>query len=112
MATVSESRRCRERSVVLPYWLDRPAEEALAIADAAAAAGFTRLWIGEMATFDAFALATAIGLRAPRLRLSIGPLAIGGLHDASGNWQIPMIGVAAAVVVLGVSGVLSSRRVP
>ena len=30
-----------------------------------------------MATFDAFALATAIGQRAPRLRLTIGPLAIG-----------------------------------
>jgi CP family cyanate transporter-like MFS transporter len=43
---------------------------------------------------------------------ALGPLAIGGLHDVSGNWQIPMIGVAAAVVVLGVSGVLSSRRVP
>jgi probable F420-dependent oxidoreductase len=30
-----------------------------------------------MATFDAFALATAIGGRAPRLRLCVGPLAIG-----------------------------------
>ncbi len=77
MATVSEAGRGRERSVVLPYWLDRPAEEAVDIAVAAEGAGFTRLWVGEMATFDAFALATAIGLRAPRLRLSIGPLAIG-----------------------------------
>lgn len=42
---------------------------------------------------------------------ALGPLAIGGLHDASGNWQVPMLGVFAATLVLGVSGVLSSRRV-
>ena len=35
-----------------------------------------RLWIGEMATFDAFALATAIGIRTPGLRLKVGPLPI------------------------------------
>ena len=35
------------------------------------------MWLGEMATFDAFALATAVGLRAPGLALKIGPLAIG-----------------------------------
>src|SRR5262245_317954 len=67
----------RETSIVLPYWLDRPAEEAVEIAVAAERAGLARLWVGEMATFDAFALATAIGLRAPGLQLSIGPLAIG-----------------------------------
>ena len=42
---------------------------------------------------------------------ALGPLAIGGLHDATGNWQAPMLGVFAATLVLGVSGVLSSRRV-
>ncbi len=77
MATVSDAPRAREPSVVLPYWLDRPAEEAVDIAHAADAAGFGTLWVGEMATFDAFALATAIGVRARRLRLAIGPLAIG-----------------------------------
>jgi alkanesulfonate monooxygenase SsuD/methylene tetrahydromethanopterin reductase-like flavin-dependent oxidoreductase (luciferase family) len=30
-----------------------------------------------MATFDAFALATAVGLRTPGLALKIGPLAVG-----------------------------------
>ena len=30
-----------------------------------------------MATYDAFALATAIGLRAPEMTLKIGPLAVG-----------------------------------
>jgi probable F420-dependent oxidoreductase len=62
---------------VLPFWLDRPGEEALDIALAARDAGLDTLWIGELATFDAFALATAVGHRAPGLRLKVGPLAIG-----------------------------------
>ena len=61
---------------VLPFWLDRPDEEAVDIARAASRAGLKRLWIGEMATFDAFALATAIGVRTPGLRLALGPLPI------------------------------------
>lgn len=61
---------------VLPFWLDRPDEEAVQIAEAASAAGLNGLWIGEMATFDAFALATAIGLRSPGLGLRVGPLPI------------------------------------
>ena len=62
---------------VLPFWLDRPDEEAVRIAQAASRAGLTGLWIGEMVSFDAFALATAIGIRAPGLRLRLGPLPIG-----------------------------------
>jgi probable F420-dependent oxidoreductase len=61
---------------VLPLWLDRPDLEALDVADAVSAAGLNELWIGEMASFDAFALATAIGVRAPELRLKVGPLPI------------------------------------
>ena len=60
----------------MPFWLDRPDEEALQIAEAASEAGLTALWIGEMATFDAFALATAIGMRTPGLGLRVGPLPI------------------------------------
>jgi probable F420-dependent oxidoreductase len=63
--------------VVTPFWLDRPDTEAMDIAVAAGSCGFDTMWIGEMATFDAFSLATAVGLRAPRLRLRIGPLAVG-----------------------------------
>lgn len=61
---------------VLPFWLDAPDGEALDIADAVSLAGLRGLWIGEMATFDAFALATAVGLRAPGLGLRVGPLPI------------------------------------
>jgi probable F420-dependent oxidoreductase len=62
---------------VAPFWLDRPDEEAVEIAVEAQRNGFETIWLGEMATFDAFALATAVGLRAPGLALKIGPLAVG-----------------------------------
>ncbi|UMB69405.1 LLM class F420-dependent oxidoreductase [Mycobacterium paraterrae] len=82
---------------VLPFWLDRPDLEALEIAEAVHAAGLDGLWIGEMATFDAFALATAIGARAPGLRLRIGPLPISVRTPAS-------IALGASTVA-GVTGV-------
>jgi probable F420-dependent oxidoreductase len=63
--------------VALPFWLDRPDHEAMDVALAASDAGFDAVWIGEMATYDAFALATAVGLRAPGMTLKIGPLAVG-----------------------------------
>jgi len=63
--------------VVLPYWLDRPDGEAVEIAVEADRLGFPTLWIGEMVTFDAFALATAIGLRTGGIALRVGPLAAG-----------------------------------
>jgi alkanesulfonate monooxygenase SsuD/methylene tetrahydromethanopterin reductase-like flavin-dependent oxidoreductase (luciferase family) len=63
-----------ELHVVAPFWLDRPDEEAIDIAVEARRNGFGAMWLGEMATFDAFALATAVGLRAPGLPLKIGPL--------------------------------------
>jgi probable F420-dependent oxidoreductase len=66
-----------ELGVTIPFWLDRPDEEAIEIARAAEGAGIDRAWVGEMASFDAFALATAIGLRTERIALTIGPLAVG-----------------------------------
>jgi probable F420-dependent oxidoreductase len=61
----------------LPFWLDRPDDEALDIAQNVSDVGLDALWIGEMATYDAFALATAIGHRVPGLPLRLGPLAVG-----------------------------------
>ncbi len=63
--------------VTIPFWLDRPDEEAVEIACAAERAGIEAVWVGEMAAFDAFALATAIGRDTQRVRLTVGPLAIG-----------------------------------
>ena len=62
---------------VLPFWLDRPAEEALAIAVEARRARLAALWIGELATFDAFALATAVGQRTDGMPLKVGPVPVG-----------------------------------
>lgn len=62
---------------VAPFWLDRPDEEVIEIASRAHALGYEGMWLGEMASFDAFALATAVGLRAPGLQLTVGPLAVG-----------------------------------
>jgi len=83
-------------SVVLPYWPDRPAGEALEVAAAADELGFEELWVGEMATYDAFALATAIGLCTTRLALTVGPLAVGVRSPAT----IAM-GVASAANLIG-----------
>jgi probable F420-dependent oxidoreductase len=63
--------------VVAPFWLDRPDNEVIEIAAEARRNGFGAIWLGEMATFDAFALATAVGLQTPGLALKIGPLAVG-----------------------------------
>ena len=63
--------------VAIPFWLDRADEEAVEIARAADRAGIETVWVGEMASFDAFALATAIGLQTERVRLTVGPLAVG-----------------------------------
>lgn len=64
-------------SVVIPFWQDRPPSDDLDIAATADALGYDELWIGEMATYDAFALGTAIGARARNLTLTLGPLAVG-----------------------------------
>lgn len=63
-------------SVVVPFWPDRPPEEAREVAVTAEQLGYNEVWIGEMATYDAFALGTDLGLRTS-LSLTIGPLAVG-----------------------------------
>jgi probable F420-dependent oxidoreductase len=64
-------------SVSLGLWQDREPLEALDTARLADELGYDELWIGEMATFDAFALAAAIAARtSERLALTVGPLAV------------------------------------
>jgi alkanesulfonate monooxygenase SsuD/methylene tetrahydromethanopterin reductase-like flavin-dependent oxidoreductase (luciferase family) len=64
-------------SAVAAQWADRPPEETLHTAALADELGYPELWIGETATYDAFSLATAIGLATDRVPLTIGPLAVG-----------------------------------
>lgn len=63
-------------SIALGLWQNRPAGEALLTAEAAENNGFTELWIGEMATYDVFALAAAIGQRTESITMTLGPLAV------------------------------------
>jgi probable F420-dependent oxidoreductase len=63
-------------SVVTPLWQDQPAMDNVDVALNAETLGFKELWIGEMATFDAFAFATAIGRESGNMALNIGPLAV------------------------------------
>jgi probable F420-dependent oxidoreductase len=64
------------RDACLGLWQDRPAGEALDTAREADRLGYRSLWIGEMATYDAFALGTAVGLATERIGLTLGPLAV------------------------------------
>jgi len=61
--------------VSLGLWQDRDPLEALATATLADDLGYDELWLGEMATFDAFALAAVAGTRTARIPFCIGPLA-------------------------------------
>jgi probable F420-dependent oxidoreductase len=63
-------------SVSLGLWQDRPAAEVVRTAQAADALGYGEIWIGEMATFDAFALGAVVAERTSRASLTIGPLAV------------------------------------
>ncbi|KAA8882098.1 LLM class F420-dependent oxidoreductase [Nocardia colli] len=83
-------------SVSLPYWQDRDPLDALAVAEAAEKLGYHRLWIGEMATFDAFALATAIGQAPGRIPLCLGPFAVDVRTPAT-----IAIGVASVAALTG-----------
>lgn len=96
----------RRLSVVLPYWFDRPDDEAIAIALHAERAGFERLWIGEMATFDAFALAGAVARETKRIEIIVGPLAAGVRSPAAlalGISSVERLGGRPAHLALGAS---------
>lgn len=62
---------------MLGLWQDRDPLEALETARAVEALGYPELWVGEMATFDAFALTAAIAVQTERIALTVGPLAVG-----------------------------------
>lgn len=99
----------RERhplAVVVPYWLGQPALEALDVVHAADAAGIPAAWIGEMLSFDAFALAGALA-RETDLHLTVGPLGVGirtpvGIAMGVAGLQA-LAGVQRVSVALGAS---------
>lgn len=93
-------------AVALPLWLDRPPREALEIAAIVDDLGVGELWVGEMATFDAFALAGAIARTTIRPTLTVGPLAV-SLRDpvalAMGLSSVAELGGRTAHLALGAS---------
>jgi probable F420-dependent oxidoreductase len=63
-------------SVSLGLWQDRPASEVLRTAQVADQLGYAEIWIGEMATFDAFTLGAVVAGLTSRAELTLGPLAV------------------------------------
>lgn len=101
------------RALALPFWLDRPANEALDIAELAEARGFDQLWIGEMATFDAFALAGAIARTTSTVSITVGPVPV-TLRDpvalAMGVSSVAELGNRPAHLALGASSATVLRH--
>jgi probable F420-dependent oxidoreductase len=99
--------------VVLGLWQDREPLEALETAEIADALGYPMLWIGEMATFDAFALAGAIVERTRRIQLTVGPLAV-GVRDpmalAMGVATVAAIGERPVHLAIGASSPVVVER--
>ena len=62
--------------VSLGLWQDRPPEEVIRTASIADALGYPAVWIGEMATWDAFALGAHVGRDFTRAGLVLGPFAV------------------------------------
>jgi probable F420-dependent oxidoreductase len=98
---------------VLGLWQDRPAPEALITASAAESLGYRRLWVGEMATYDSFALATAIAGSTQTIELIVGPLAVAvrtPLNIAMGVASVASLTGRTTHVALGTSSSVVVER--
>ncbi|HEY2386817.1 MAG TPA: LLM class F420-dependent oxidoreductase [Candidatus Binatia bacterium] len=92
--------------VVMPYWLDRPVLEAAGIGETADRLGYGSLWIGEMLTFDAFALAGALARTTARIAITVGPLPVATRDPAAlalGVASVSALGGRPAHLALGAS---------
>jgi probable F420-dependent oxidoreductase len=98
-------------SVSLGLWQDRPAGEVVRTAQVADELGYGEIWIGEMATFDAFALGAVVAERTARAAITVGPLAVavrdpvmiamgaGSLTELTGRRVNVALGTSSPVVV-------------
>ena len=97
---------------MLGLWQDRAPTEALTTARVAEGLGYRRLWIGEMATYDAFALATAVAGATTHIEPVVGPLAVTIRTPASiamGVASITSLTGRLAHVALGTSSDVVTR---
>lgn len=95
---------------------DRPPQESLLVASLADKLGYREVWIGEGPTWDAFVLATAVGLATERVAVTAGPLPVGvrdpvgiarGVSGAAALIRRPVgvaLGTSSARVVEGLHG--------
>ncbi len=95
----------------LGLWQDRPPAEVLRTAQVADELGYGEIWIGEMATFDAFTLGAAVAQHTTRAALTVGPLAVavrdpvmiamgaGSLAELTGRTVNVALGSSSPVVV-------------
>ena len=98
-------------SVSLGLWQDRPPAEVLCTAQVADELGYGEIWLGEMATFDVFALGVAVAQVTARAALTVGPLAVavrdpamiamgaGSLAELTGRTVNVALGSSSPVVV-------------
>jgi probable F420-dependent oxidoreductase len=87
---------------------DRPPTEVLDVAAVADRLGHRELWIGEGPTWDAFALATAIGAATERVALTAGPIPVSVRDPASiarGAAAVETLTGRSVGVALGTSSV-------
>ena len=90
----------------MPYWLDRPLLEAVTIGETADRLRYASLWIGEMMTFDAFALAGTLARGTAHITLTVGPLPVGARDPAAlalGVASVSVLGGRPAHLALGAS---------
>ncbi|GAA1676319.1 LLM class F420-dependent oxidoreductase [Fodinicola feengrottensis] len=100
-------------SVSLGLWQDRPPTEVVQTARLADAGSFAELWIGEMATYDVFALATAVAAATQRIPLVLGPLPVtvrDPMMIAMGVASVASLTGRLASVALGTSSPLVVER--
>ena len=95
----------------LGLWQDRAPGEVLRTAQVADELGYGEIWIGEMATFDAFALGAVVAERTTHAELTVGPLAVavrdpvmiamgaGSLAELTGRTVNVALGSSSPVVV-------------
>lgn len=93
-------------SVVTPLWQDRDAEENLDIARIADELAYQELWVGEMATYDAFAFAARVASQTRQIGFSLGPFAVSvrtPMTIAMGAATVASVADRAVKVALGAS---------
>ena len=92
--------------MTVPFWYGMPPLECLEVAVNADRHGLAEIWIGQMATFDAFALAAAVARETKAAAIWVGPLALAVRDPVSlalGITSVSTLGERAAHLALGSS---------